>query len=187
MHYLNLRGTEGKTFIFSFVIVLFFAFTASAQVPMQEQEQQQQELNTDFSDQELEQFVAVFKKANEIQQKNEEVMIQAIEGEDLELERFNEILVSRQQQQSAEDIGASAEEMAAFNQAAEKIMSVQQEAQAEIQQVIEDELGMEKYQQIVIAYQQDPEVQEKVNQMLESEMQETEPQETETQETEMQE
>lgn len=181
MHYLNFRRTEGKTFIFSFVLALFFAFTAAAQVPMMEQ-QQQQELETDFSDEDLEQFVTVFKKANEIQQKNETVMIQAIEEEDLELERFNEILVSRQQQQSAEDIGATAEEMASFNQAAEKIMAVQKEAQAEIEQVIEDELGMEKYQQIVIAYQQDPEVQEKVNQMLEAEMQNSETEENVTQE-----
>lgn len=170
MHYPKLRRTEGKVFIFSFVAIFFFAFTAMAQVPMQGQPQQ--EINTDFSDQEIEQFVTVFKKANEIQQKNEEVMVQAIQEEDLELERFNEILVARQQQQSAEDINASAEEMAAFNQAAEKIMTVQQEAQAEIEQIIENELGMEKYQQIVMAYQQSPEVQEKVNQKLESEVQE---------------
>ncbi len=177
MHYTKLRGTEGKAFIFSFVLALFFGFTAMAQQPMQGLPQQQQEVNTDFSEQELEQFVTVFKKANEIQQKNEEVMVQAIEEEDLELDRFNEILVARQQQQSAEDINASAEEMASFNQAAEKIMSVQQEAQAEIEQIIEGELGMQKYQEIVMAYQQSPEVQEKVNQMLEAEMQGSETQE----------
>ena len=171
MNYLKLRRTEGTAFIFSFLAIFFFAFTAMAQqMPMQGQPQQQ--VNTDFSEQELEQFVVVFKKANEIQQKNETVMVQAIEEEELELERFNEILVARQQQQSAEDIDASAEEMAAFNQAAEKIMQVQQDAQAEIQQVIEDELGMEKYQEIVMAYQQDSDIQEKVNQMLEAEMEE---------------
>lgn len=60
--------------------------------------------------------------------------------------------------------------MAAFNKAAEKIMAVQQEAQAEIEQLIESKIGGEKYQQIAMAYQQSPEVQERVNKILESKM-----------------
>lgn len=169
MNYFNLKGSVGKAIIFSFAIALFFTFGAVAQVPMQ-QDQQQQQVREDFSDEELEQFVDVYVQAAEIQQKNEAQMIQAIEEEDLDINRFNEILMARQNQQNAEEIDASAEEMASFNNAAEKIMTVQQEAQAEIEQLIESEMGSQKYQQIVMAYQQSPEVQQKVNQMLESEM-----------------
>lgn len=169
MNYFNLKGSVGKAIIFSFAIAMFFTFEAVAQVPMQ-QGQQQQQVQEDFSDEELEQFVEVYIQAAEIQQKNEAEMIQAIEEEDMDINRFNEILMARQNQQNAEEIDATAEEMASFNNAAEKIMAVQQEAQAEIEQLIESEMGSQKYQQIVMAYQQSPEVQQKVNQMLESEM-----------------
>lgn len=154
-----------KVIMVSFTFVLFSAFAAFAQVPMQQDQQQPAAQN--FSEEDIDQFVVVYEKASEIQQQNEAEMIQAIEGEDLEMERFNEILTARQNQQSAADIDASAEEMAAFNTAAEKIMAVQQEAQAEIAQIIEEELGGEKYQAIVTAYQQDPELQQKVNEKLE--------------------
>lgn len=134
------------------------------------QQGQPQQVDTDFDRQELEEFVNVYIQSSEIQQGTEAEMIQAIEEEDLELNRFNEILTVQQNQQSAEEINASAEEMAAFNKAAEKIMKVQQETQAEIEQLIESEIGKEKYQQIAMAYQQSPEVQQRVNEILESKM-----------------
>lgn len=171
MNYFNLKGAIKKSVIFSFAIAMFFTFEAVAQVPMQQEQQpQQQQVQEDFSDEELGQFVEVYIQAAEIQQKNEAQMVQAIEEEDLDINRFNEILMARQNQQNAEEIDATAEEMASFNSAAEKIMTVQQEAQAEIEELIESEMGSQKYQQIVMAYQQSPEVQQKVNQMLESEM-----------------
>ena len=166
MNFLNVKRSV-KAMVFSFTFMFFCAFAAFAQVPVpNEPGLGAQEGSQNFSEDEIEQFVVVYQKANEIQQKNEAVMIQAIEEENLEMDRFNEILMARQNQQSAEDINASAEEMASFNQAAEKIMAVQQEAQTEITQIIEEELGVEKYQAIVAAYQQDPEVQQKVNEKL---------------------
>lgn len=171
MHNFNLKKSVGKAFIFSFVTALIFSFQAMAQeLPDQQEQQQQQQIETDISEQELEQFVEVYVKANEIQKENEAQMIQAIEEEDLDVNRFNEILMSRQNQESPEEVNASAEELASFNQAAEKIMEVQQQAQTEIEQLIEEEMGTQKYQAIVIAYQQDPEVQQKVNKMLEQKM-----------------
>lgn len=170
MYTLNLKTIAGKAFSLFLAATLFFSINAMAQVPMQ-QGQQQQQVNTDFSDEELEGFVNVYVKASEIQQENEMVMMQAIEEEDLELERFNEILTSRQNQESVQDINATPEELAAFNKAAEKIMQVQQEAQTEINELIEEEIGAEKYQQIAMAYQQSPEVQQKVNEMLQEKMQ----------------
>lgn len=170
MNYFNLKGFVGKAIIFSFAIAMCFTFEAVAQVPMQQEQQQQAPVQDDFSEEELEQFVGVYMQAAEIQQKNESQMIAAIEEEEMDIDRFNEILMARQNQQNVEEIDATAEEMASFNNAAEKIMAVQQEAQAEIEELIENEMGSQKYQQIVMAYQQSPEVQEKVNQMLESEM-----------------
>lgn len=155
-----------KVMVLSFTFMFFGAFTAFAQETLPEDQQQQQPAPQNFSDEDLEQFVVVYQKASEIQQQNEAEMMQAIEEEDLDIQRFNEILVAQQNQQSPEEIDATAEEMSAFNSAAERIMQVQQDAQTEINQLIEEELGAEKYQQIVMAYQQNPELQQKVNQML---------------------
>lgn len=166
MNNFNFKGSAGKKIILSFAFALFFTFGAFAQVPMQ----QQQQVQTDFDRQELEKFVNVYIKSTEIQQGNEAEMIQAIEDEDLEINRFNEILTVQQNQQNVEEINATAEEMDSFNKAAEKIMAVQQETQAEIEELIESEMGTEKYQEIASAYQQSPEVQERVNGILENKM-----------------
>lgn len=168
MNTLNFKSLSGKASVLSFLFVLFFSAGVMAQVPMQEGQQQ---VNTDFSEEELEDFVDVYVKASEIQQENETVMMQAIEEEDLELERFNEILTARQSQESVQDIDATPEELASFNKAAEKIMEVQQEAQTEINTLIEEKIGAEKYQQIAMAYQQSPEVQQKINEKLQQKMQ----------------
>lgn len=170
MNYSIFKGSIGKTIPFTFVIALFFSLGAFAQVPMQQDQQPQQQVEDNFSDEELEQFVNVYIQATEIQQENEAEMVQAIEEENLDINRFNEILMARQNQESATEIDATAEEMASFNSAAEKIMEVQQEAQSQIEELIENEMGSQKYQQIVMAYQQSPEVQERVNQMLEQEV-----------------
>ena len=149
--------------IFSLMIAVFMSGAAMAQVPAG-----QEQVKTDFSDEELEQFVEVYIQANEIRMENETAMMQAIEEEEnIDMARFNEILTARQQQQSINEIDATAEEMAAFNKAAQKIMTVQQEAQKEINQLIEEELGRQTYQQIGMAYQQDPELQQEINQLLE--------------------
>ncbi len=168
--------------IYSLCLLLFMAGAAVAQtVPAQDQQPQaqpmedQQPVKADFSETELEKFVDVYVQVAEIQQENETVMMQAIEAENLDINRFNEILQAQQQQATGEqpatgEVNATAEEMAAFNNAAQKIMTVQKEAQTEMQQVIDQDLGMETYEQIVIAYQQNPEVQQKVNMLLEEKM-----------------
>lgn len=178
MKYLKEGSLAGMKAIFSLCLFIFMAGTAMAQVaePQQEQgvqqpaQQEQQPVRDNFSPEELEKFVDVYVQVVEIQQQNETVMMQAIEQENLDINRFNEILQSQQQQQTATDINATAEEMAAFNNAAQKIMEVQRDANTEMQQVIEQDLGIETYEQIVVAYQQNPEVQQRVNELLQSKM-----------------
>lgn len=167
--------------LYAWSLVLLMGSAAIAQgLPAQEQPQ----VKTDFSENELEKFVDVYVQVAEIQQENETVMMQAIEEENLDINRFNEILQAQQQQatgqaQPADSASFTAEEMAAFNNAAQKIMAVQQEAQTEMQQVIDKEVGLETYEQIVLAYQQSPEVQQQINKLLEEKMPATETQEQE--------
>lgn len=169
----------GMKGVLSLCLFMFLSVAAFAQLP--QPSPQPQQVNTSFSDQELETFVDVYVQVVEMQQEIEMSMMQAIEEENIALERFNEILQAQQNQQSAETLNASAEELAAFNNAAQKIMEVQKEAQVQMQGVIDGELGLDKYQQIVLAYQQSPDVQEKVNTILQQKMEEVQSQQPQQQ------
>lgn len=167
MEYSREKSGAGVKFLCSLCLLLLMAASAVAQVVQPQMEAEP--LREDFSRQELEQFVDVYVEVVEIQKQNEAEMMQAIEAENLELKRFNEILQAQQQRQTSQ-INTTPQELASFNNAAQKIIAVQQEAQQQIQQLIEQDLGMDVYQQIVLAYQQSPEVQERVNVLLQEKM-----------------
>jgi hypothetical protein len=130
---------------------------------------QQMPMKTDYSDNELQSFIDTNKEVVKVQQEAEQEMMQAIQQQDgISVERFNEI--AEAQQNPDADVDISQEEMEAFRGAAQKVMDVQRETQAEIAAVVEDE-GMEfsKYRQMMMAYQQSPEMQAKIREMMEEE------------------
>ena len=131
-------------------------------------QQQQEEVREDFTDDELKLFLKANKSVAMVQQQAEQKMIQAIEEEEMDINRFNEI--ANAQQDPNADPGASEEEMATFTKAAEKVMEVQRETQSEVAAAVESE-GMEfnEYQQIMMAYQSSPTVQEKLTKLIEEE------------------
>lgn len=149
----------------AFIVMMLLSFGVMAQetpaVP-----QQQQEVVTDFNDEELKQFASAAGKVMEIQQKTQEDMIKVIEDENLELDKFNQILMS-QQNQEAEKVDATAEEMAAFNNASQKIMEIQTDIQTDVVKAIEEEgLEPQKYEQIMLAYQASPEIKAKIDALI---------------------
>lgn len=129
---------------------------------------QQQEVKEDFTDEELKLFLKANKSVAMVQQGAEQKMIQAIEEEEMDINRFNEIANAQQDPQAEPDF--TEEEMATFTKAAEKVMAVQRETQSEVAEAVESE-GMEfnDYQQIMMAYQSSPVVQEKLTKLIEEE------------------
>ncbi len=122
---------------------------------------QQQEVKTDFDEEEIENFVEANLEVTKVQQKAEQEAMQIISENDLDVERFNEI-VAIQQGQSEEEV--TTEELAAFNAAAQKIMANNQKTQQEMMKVLNDNgVSEENYQQIMMAYQQDEEFRAKVD------------------------
>jgi uncharacterized protein YfkK (UPF0435 family) len=103
-----------------FAVVVF----AQQQMPMP-----QQEVSTDYSDDEIEVFVEANLDVTKVQQEAQKKAQGIIEENDLDMERFNEI-VAIQQGQSDEE--ASPEEMEAFNAAAQKIMANNQKTQSDM-------------------------------------------------------
>ncbi len=152
-----------KKRIFATTILSMFAVGvfAQQQMPMP---QQQQEVSTDFSDEEIETFVESNLDVSKVQQESQKKAMGIIEKNDMELERFNEI-VAIQQGQSDEE--ASPEELKKFNAAAQEIMANNQKTKAKMQEILgQHDIDEHKYQQIMMAYQQDEDFREKVNSVV---------------------
>ena len=117
-----------KKRIFATAIMSMFAVVVFAQQQMPMPQQQQQEVSTDYSDKEIETFVEANLDVTKVQQEAEKKAMGIIEKNDLELERFNEI-VAIQQGQSDEE--ADPEELEKFNAAAQEIMANNQKNRSE--------------------------------------------------------
>lgn len=141
---------------------LFGAFQVMAQEPVP---QEQQQARVDFSENELKSFVKANERIMEIQQESQQKMLKVIEEEGLTLERFNEILESQQDPQK--QTNASEQEMQSFNNAAEFIIVEGQKVEQQLITTIEEEgLDVGTYQEILLAYQQNAGIQERVNKMI---------------------
>lgn len=149
---------------YSVIFSMLFTFIFSS--AFAQQEGAAPEVREDFSDDELSSFVDAYEGVMLIQQESEQKMLDAIESEDLTMERFNEVLAM--QQDPSKEVDATADEMASFNNAAQAIIKERQDAETKVISVIEGEgLDIETYQEIMMAYQYSPVVQEKLNKLLE--------------------
>ncbi len=98
-------------------------------------------------------------------------MLAVIEKENLSFDKFTE-MIQAHQQQKLKEVEATPEEFAAFNIAAQQIVEMQPKVQEEVQLAIEEEgLTVDKFERIMLAYQQDPAVQAKVNKIAEEQQQ----------------
>lgn len=131
--------------------------------------QAQQPMKTDFTDDELELFIDANKEVVKVQQEAEQEMMEAIDETDgITVERFNEIAMAQQNPDA--DVNMSDEEKTAFQNAAQGVMEVQRETQAKIAATVEEEgMAFNDYRQIMMAYQQSPELQEKIRSMVQEE------------------
>ncbi|MCC9136576.1 DUF4168 domain-containing protein [Pontibacter silvestris] len=159
----KLKGAAVAAFIFGSVS---FGSSAFAQTTPPAQQQQQQQVKTDFSEAELKQFAEANTRLMDIQKETEKKMLSVLEEENLSVEKFNEMAQAHQQQKLTE-VEATPEQMAAFNKAAQRIMEMQPTMQQDVETAIKkDGMSLEQYEQIMLAYQQSPAVQEKVNKLM---------------------
>ncbi len=145
--------------------MLISAFLLSAQASAQQLPMQQSPSPAEYSDEELIVFVNVAQKVLPLQQESQMKMIGEIEEENLTVDKFNEIMNAHS---TGGNIEATDEELAAFNNAIEGIQEVQAEYEVVITEVIVEEgMAPAKYQEIITSYQQDPELQMRINALLE--------------------
>ncbi len=126
----------------------------------------QQQTQQAISDADIKLFVDASTRLMELQQESEKTMITILEEEKLPIDRFNALAQAHQQQKLDEAEGTAAEK-AAFNKAIARMMEMQPEIEKSMQTAIQkDGMSMERYEQIMMAYQQDPAVQAKVQKMM---------------------
>lgn len=119
----------------------------------------------DFSDDELKSFVKANEKVMAIQMEGEQKMIKAIEDEGLTLDRFNKILEEQRDPQRGTE--TSPEELQSFNNAAQIILEENAKIEEAMSTSIEKEgIDISTYKQIMVAYQQSPTLQSRVNKMV---------------------
>jgi len=152
-----------KIFSLSFIFTLALAVGVSAQ---QLPQQQQQQVTEDFSDEEIEKFVKINQEIMPIQEQMQGRMMETIEETGLDVERFNQ-LAQAMQQGNIKDVSDDPQEIAKFNQAGQKVMEMNQEIGAEYQKrMTAHKMDPERFQQIMIAYQQSEKVRNKVDSMM---------------------
>jgi hypothetical protein len=101
-----------------------------------------------------------------LQEESQIKMIGEIEDRQLSVERFSVIL--EVQQLGLEDPGITEQEMEAFEETMKAIQEIQLEYQELIVGAIEAKgMTVSRYEEILVRYQQDPELQERVDQIME--------------------
>lgn len=146
--------------------LLSFSEAASAQATPPATPQTGQQTKSDITDAELKQFIDANKRLMVIQQEGEKAMLAILQEEKLDVEKFNALAVA-QQQQKLEESGATPEDLAAFKKAADRMMALQPDMQKNAEAaILKDGMKIERYEQIMLAYQQDPAFQQKVDKLM---------------------
>lgn len=148
-----------------FLFALLPAATLLAQDPSAEPSV---EIRDDFSDNELKSFVKASRKITAMQMETEQKMVQAIEKEGLTVDRFHQILEEQRNPQGGTQ--TSVEELKSFNNAAQTIIQENKKIEQQMAASIEEEgINIERYNQIMVAYQQSPAIQSRVDKFVDKE------------------
>ncbi len=147
-------------------VALFGGMSVFAQVP---QQLQKQPSKTEVNDAELQKFVDVqtkiMKESEGVQQK----MLKAIEDEGLTVERYKEI---RMAEMSQKELQLTEKEKLGKKHIDKKMQDVQQELQEKQSKIIEgSELSIDRYKEIALAIQTNPQLQQKFRKLMMEKMQ----------------
>lgn len=157
-------------------IFAFFSMPVQAQFQMPPQEAPQIEV----SDEELELFIDASMNAQTVQMQSQQEMIAIVDEEGIEVNTYNEIMQAQQMGQPLEDIGVTESDIEKFERAQEQIQVVEERMERDLAQAVEEEgMEMERFQEINMAIQQDPELQQRAQQMIQEIQMQQQPQQPE--------
>ena len=118
-----------------------------------------------LSEKDMEQFAEVFIDIQAISEDAREGMVAALDEVGMSVDRFNEI--QQMAQDPSSDLALSDEEEEQLNQANQSIQGIQMDAQQKMQQAILDNgMSVEKYQEIAMQVQTNPDLQQKIQAIM---------------------
>ncbi len=137
------------------------AFAQTPQLPQQQQQQQKVEV----TDAELSKFAAAFQGIRVIGQQSQQEMMQVVQEEGMNVERFNEIHQASLDPQV--EVEATTEEKAQHKSIISELEVMQASMQKQMEKVItEAGLSLERYEQIAMGLQADRELQQRLQKVL---------------------
>ncbi len=120
-----------------------------------------------FSDDELKYFANAVVQVISIQQQGQMQMVEQIEAHEMSVQRFNELYM-QSQQMPIDDLDFEGDEKESFQEIVDEIENIQMQLESVLVSTIEEEgLSLEKYEEIMAEYQQNPELQQKIQQLME--------------------
>lgn len=120
---------------------------------------------SEVSDEDLDKFVNIYKVVQTENQKLQEGMVEMIQAEGMEVERFNEIHAASSSPEG--EVDASSDELATHQKVVKKIEKKQNEFQEYVSELIEEEgLTLERYQEVFQQLQADQELQQKFSEKM---------------------
>jgi hypothetical protein len=142
-----------------------FAQQNQMQQKNQMQMQQQQQVNIDVSDAELEKFASAAQMVKQENQKADMEMQKAIQDEGLSVQKFQQI--ARSQQNPNAETNATENDMQSFEAVNKQLQKIQAETRDKIETQIQEEgLTLQRYQKILMAIQQDRELQQRLQEEM---------------------
>lgn len=125
----------------------------------------QTEQKEEVSGEELKQFASAFQQVQTVNQEAQQKMVNTVEQEGMEVQRYNEI--QQAQQDPNQEANATNEELKQYEAATQDLEKIQVQAQQEMQEkIIEEGLTINRYQEITVIVQNDPELQQKIQEYL---------------------
>ena len=115
------------------------------------------------SESELQKFANITDSAQSIQEEIQSKVETLVEDEGMEFDRFRKIMMSKQSQQSAGQVETTQNEEEKIKSLQPKLMEINQQAQQQFVQLIQEEgLSPQRFQQIMKALQTSPDLQQRL-------------------------
>ncbi len=148
-----------KFFKHSVALALGFFLMAGAVFAQGQQMQQQQAQPDSITDAELKKFAAVTSEVQRIQQESQKKVQSILADTDLDMQRFQKIMMSRQNPQLADSVEVTEKEQKIIEEVKPKLMKMQQSSRKEMMGAMQENgLNPQRFQAIMKAVQSNPEV-----------------------------
>jgi len=153
------------------ISTLSFILFLGVQTALAQQQMQQPQAATpdDVSDEELAQFAQTLNELEPLQLELQSDIENLVNSENMEMERFQEIMIAMQNPQMADQADISDEEQEKIGKMQPKLVELQMGAQQKMVSVIEDNgLEIQRYRELMLGVQQHQELATRLQSKLEN-------------------